>query len=204
MTGTRRRLRPDERRAEILRAAQYEFSERPYSAVSVQDIAARAQASTGLVGFHFGSKRELYLECLRIASGELLDGLAALPGPPSIERLDAAVRLTVEHAAQHRAGYLALLRGAHEATFPEAAAEIENVRALIVQRILTSLGRPAEPATVLALRGHIGFVDAMIVTWLALPDRDRSAVDAGTIASLAVGAFRGALAALDRAVDTAH
>jgi len=59
------RLDSDQRRAQILEAAGQLFSDRPYSSVSVADIAAAAGVARGLLHHYFGTKRELYLESLR-------------------------------------------------------------------------------------------------------------------------------------------
>lgn len=67
---TRTRLSPDQRREQILVAAIDVFSESDYSAVSLEQIAERANVTRGLVHHYFGSKRDLYLEaverCVRV------------------------------------------------------------------------------------------------------------------------------------------
>ena len=59
------RLDHDERRAQIVAAARTLFSERRYSAVSMQDIADTAGVTRGLLSYYFGSKHDLYLEVAR-------------------------------------------------------------------------------------------------------------------------------------------
>jgi len=49
----------DSTRQQILRAAEREFAQRPYSAVSLDDIIARAGVSKGAMYFHFQSKLAL-------------------------------------------------------------------------------------------------------------------------------------------------
>jgi len=51
--------RPD-RRGAILESAEILFAERGYAAVSVRDIAARADVPVALVGYYFGRKQELF------------------------------------------------------------------------------------------------------------------------------------------------
>ena len=51
--------RPD-RRGDILESAEILFAERGYAAVSVRDIAARAEVPVALVGYYFGRKQELF------------------------------------------------------------------------------------------------------------------------------------------------
>ena len=60
-----RRLAPDERRAQILRAADEIFRSHPYDEVSLDSIADAAGITRGLISHHFGTKRELYVEVVR-------------------------------------------------------------------------------------------------------------------------------------------
>jgi AcrR family transcriptional regulator len=200
---------PDERRPLILRAARDLFSQRPYADVSVADIARAAGVSPPLIVFHYGSKRSLYLAVLGAAAGAIRAGLRELPGPPSLDRLRAGVVFYAEYARTHRTGFLSLLRGGQDVA--EAAALVEEFRDELAGQIhagLTARRRvPAGPGaaggaaatagalTMLAVRGYLGYVDAVIVHWLALPEDERDRVTPAMIAGLAAGAFTGALAA---------
>lgn len=57
----RRRLDPEERREEILRAATRAFATRPYAEVQLDAVARDASASRALVNHYFGDKRALFL-----------------------------------------------------------------------------------------------------------------------------------------------
>lgn len=61
----RRRLEPDQRRAEILAVARRLFGQASYSTVSTSDIAGEAGVARALINHYFGNKRELYLEVVR-------------------------------------------------------------------------------------------------------------------------------------------
>jgi len=61
----RRRLEPDQRRAQILACARRLFGERPYDAVSTTELAKQSGVARGLINHYFGTKRELYLEVIR-------------------------------------------------------------------------------------------------------------------------------------------
>jgi AcrR family transcriptional regulator len=190
---------PDQRRATILRAAGELFSQHPYAGVSVADIAAAAGVSPPLIVFHFGTKKTLYLAILATAADAIRTGLASLDGPPSIDRLRAGVRFYAGYAHAHRAGFLSLVRGGQESA--EAAAIVESVRTSIAAQIQADLAaaRPAlaaSPLTPVAVRAHLGYVDAAIIHWLGLPDDERANVSPAMLADLTVGAFTGALAVI--------
>jgi AcrR family transcriptional regulator len=61
----RRRLEPDQRRAQILACARRLFGERHYEAVSTTELARESGVARGLINHYFGTKRELYLEVVR-------------------------------------------------------------------------------------------------------------------------------------------
>jgi AcrR family transcriptional regulator len=196
------RLPPDERRAAILQVAQDLFSRRAYADVSVADVADAADVPAPLIAFHFGSKRALYLEVLRATVDGIRAGLAEIPGPPSLERLQAAVGFYARHAATHRAGYLSFLRGGVEIALPEAAELVRTVRAEItdgmardVAAAVPDLDAAGHARLQLAVQGHLGFVDAAVTHWLGRAD-DAPDLDPDAIAQLAVGAFTGALASV--------
>jgi AcrR family transcriptional regulator len=190
---------PDERRALILRAARDLFSQRPYAEVSVADVAQAAGVSPPLIVFHYGSKRALYLALLEAAADAIRAGVDELPGPPSLDRLRAGVRFYAGYARDHRAGFLSLLRGGQDVA--EAAALVEAFRDELAGRICAGLtadmgdGGPGT-LTRLAVRGYLGYVDAMIVHWLARPEDEREQVTPGMIADVAAGALTGGLAAV--------
>ena len=190
-------MAPDQRRTAILRAAGDLFSQHPYADVSVAGIAAAAGVSPPLIVFHFGTKKSLYLAVLAATGDAIRAGLASLPGPPSLDRLRAGVRFYAGFAHTHRAGFLSLLRGGQESA--DAAALVESVRAGITAQILADLSAAhpalaAAPVTAVAVRAHLGYVNAAIVHWLALPEPDRSRITPAMLADLAAGAFTGALA----------
>lgn len=60
-----RRLAGDERRRQVIAVARELFADRPYAEVATTDIAAAAGVTHGLLTYHFGSKRNLYLAVLR-------------------------------------------------------------------------------------------------------------------------------------------
>jgi AcrR family transcriptional regulator len=62
------------RRQLILDAASELFAARDYTAVSMEDVAARARVARGTVYNHFGTKQRLYQQVLTTRFAELLVG----------------------------------------------------------------------------------------------------------------------------------
>ncbi|WP_258080838.1 TetR/AcrR family transcriptional regulator [Nocardia nova] len=90
-SARRRRLEPDERRAQILACAIEMFGERPYAAVSTAELAQRAAVARGLINHYFGNKRDLYLAVVRrMVTLPRADYMVMPTGTPQ-ERVDASV-----------------------------------------------------------------------------------------------------------------
>lgn len=65
----RRRLPPEERRAEIFDAALAVFSELGYDQATLNDVVERVGVSKGCLYHHFSSKEQLLLELIRVRLG---------------------------------------------------------------------------------------------------------------------------------------
>jgi len=87
--------------AAIFRAAAEEFSERGFEAGGVDRIAAKARVNKAMLYYHFGSKRELYLDLVRDmvrTVGSRARAIADGAGTAE-DKLDAWIAAIVEEAA---------------------------------------------------------------------------------------------------------
>ena len=76
-SSVRRRLRPEDRREQILAVAEQVFAARGYQGTSLEDIAAAAAITRPLIYSYFTDKDSLYLEILKSARSELESALIA-------------------------------------------------------------------------------------------------------------------------------
>jgi AcrR family transcriptional regulator len=160
------RLSPSVRRDQLLDLAVRMFTERPYDDFSMDDVAAAAGVSKGLLYHYFPSKRALYLEALRASADELLALVATDTSLPLERQLDVAVHSYLTYVRGHAAAYRALLRGG-VGTDPEVAAVAEQVRQVIRERVLAGLGiEQPRPRLRLAVTGWVGMVEAASLEWL--------------------------------------
>ena len=100
MATTKKRSARDSRAA-LFRAAAVEFSERGYDAAGTDRIAARARVNKAMLYYHFGSKRDLYLEIVRDmirTVGARARAIADGPGTAE-QKLDVWIAAIVEEAA---------------------------------------------------------------------------------------------------------
>jgi len=99
--GGRKRGAARDSRGAILRAAAIEFAERGYDAAGTDRIAARARVNKAMLYYHFGSKRELYLDLVRDmvrTVGSRARAIADGAGTAE-DKLDAWIAAIVEEAA---------------------------------------------------------------------------------------------------------
>lgn len=162
----RRRLSKDARRAELLLAGERVFSQRPFEDVSIDDIAAEAGISKNLLYHYFSGKRELYMAVITESAERMIAMTEPDMALEPLERLNASLQAHLDYAVAHAPGYTALLRGA--GGDPEIQALLNDLQDRVVERTLKSLPIPGgpPPEVELALRGWVGMVDSLTLSWL--------------------------------------
>ena len=131
-------------------------------------MAARAGVSHGLVFQHFGSKKGLYLETVRV----LLDRFDAQVGPdpdlPPEERLRSSLLSYIDFALDHPRGFRALMLPA----FAEVRELVEEGRWRGVRSTAAGAGLDLDrPDVRVALRGWIGFMEGTLLAAAEAPER---------------------------------
>ena len=71
VAARRARLSTDARRQQLVALGGEMFSERPFDDVSIDDIAAAAGISKGLLYHYFPSKRDFYIAVVRHSADEM-------------------------------------------------------------------------------------------------------------------------------------
>ncbi|MBL9022839.1 MAG: TetR/AcrR family transcriptional regulator [Myxococcales bacterium] len=161
----RERLETHERREQLLTVAMSLFLERPYDQVSMDDLAARAGVSKGLVFHYFGSKRELYVELVRRGADDLLSATDTPEEMPPLERLHAGLLAYLRYVEENAAAFAGLFTNGMGVD-PEITEVVDRTRRALAERILTSMPTQVGPHAGVAARGFIGFVEATTLAWL--------------------------------------
>src|SRR3984885_5008924 len=81
MRTPRRRLSPDDRRAELLALGAEVFGQRPYDEVPIDEIAERAGVSRALMYHYFPDKRAFFAAVVRAEGERLFEATNAPPDP---------------------------------------------------------------------------------------------------------------------------
>lgn len=179
--AVRTRLSVDERREQLIALGEELFSARPFDEISIDDIAARAQISKGLLYHYFGSKRDFYVAVVS-AGVRTLRAVTAVPDTiPEPERTERSLDAYLAYVEAHAAGYEQLM-GSGGGADPEIAAIIDGARREFAARVLVGLRRTgtdwgagdAPPLLRSAVRGWVGMVEAASLDWVGHRDVPRA------------------------------
>uniref|UniRef100_UPI000693FF68 TetR/AcrR family transcriptional regulator n=1 Tax=Streptacidiphilus carbonis TaxID=105422 RepID=UPI000693FF68 len=163
-----RRLTIEQRREQLIAVALELFSRHAPEEVSLDDVAAAAEASRPLVYRYFpGGKQQLYEAALRTAADELSSRFTAPAHGGAAERLGHVLDQYFGFVGDHAAGYGALLRGGSATETERTTAIVDEVRRAAYRSIVEQLGidRPG-PRLGLLLRSWISVVETSALTWL--------------------------------------
>lgn len=166
-----RRLSGDDRRRQIIGIARDLFAARPYSEVATTEIARAAGVSHGLLTYHFGSKRKLYLEVVR--------SMLHLPRSPSpMAAMDPDVDGALEgmtdwwlsHVEENRELWIALLGARGMGRDPDVEAMLDSYeeasRADLVAYLAARDPADAPPELWTVVAAWQGLAEATAVEWL--------------------------------------
>jgi AcrR family transcriptional regulator len=184
------RLGVDERSAQLIAAGAALFAEHAFEEISMRQIAAAAGISKPLLYHYFPSKIELFKAAVAEQAMELESLIEPNGDGTPLEQLTQSVDAYLAWIESHSRAWQKLMQSA--ATLPEAREVVERFRVETLERIVhrvTGSHKP-RPALRAALQGWLGYVDAVLLDWVATNDLNRSQVR-----ELIVAAFGGALLA---------
>jgi AcrR family transcriptional regulator len=169
MAPTRRRLKPDERRNELLDIGAKFFATRPYDQVSMEQVSAEAGVSRALLYRYFPSKRDLFAAIYQRAAAQLLEGTQVDPGKPVVEWVAEGLDLHIDYFVANSHTVLAANRTL--AGDPVIQSIISDELGALRHRMIEACGlegRRREIASV-ALPAWLAFVRTSCVEWLQRP-----------------------------------
>jgi AcrR family transcriptional regulator len=209
----------------LLDAAEALFAERGYDAVGIREIAERASANLAAIRYHFGGKRELYVEVVRRAMQRRSTSAAwgLLATPPRSRREAAELICRFARAFLH--GILTDSRTAvcarlcqHEASAPSEAIDdvvrhflapnldalARTIAPLVPERDPTELPRLASFILGILLHHHTSraFIERLSERSLDLESVRESLAD--DIARFALRGLGAGEAAIERAIETSR
>lgn len=194
--GTRLRLDTAERREQLLAAGVELLSRRPHEDVSIEDIAAAAGSSKGLLYHYFPTKKDFILAAIERGQRELAARLRPDPGLPPEAQLDASLDAFLDYVEENATAFRAIFRGVDGD--PEIMAALEAGRAEQMKTLMDALAGWEEspvstdpsPPLETAIQGWLFFVDGAVLRWL-----EHGGLDRRQLAMLLKTAFGGAVMA---------
>ena len=167
MAQARTRFPIDERRAQLVDIGSRLFAERSYDSISIDEIAAEAGISKGLLYHYFSTKREFYVEVLRAGAATMRAAVEPDPDLPPVEQLRRSIDAHLDWVEQHAEGYITVIRGGIGSD-DEVRAITEESREIAIQRVLDSLPTAHGRSKVvrLALQGWIGLLETVTIEWV--------------------------------------
>ncbi|MEV5968198.1 TetR/AcrR family transcriptional regulator [Kribbella sp. NPDC051952] len=173
------RLRPDERRAQILAAARRVLLADPHRELTVELVAAEAGVSPALLFHYFGSKKKFQYAVIEEAAAEVMLRTAPDPALPPGERLRSGIRAFVRAVLEAPQLYRAtLLMSA--AGDPDVRALHSEVRQVFSQWVIGAVaerGITVTPTVELACHGWQGYVEQTLLLWIDNPTVSASVLE---------------------------
>jgi AcrR family transcriptional regulator len=179
LNGTRTRLETEERREQLLATGVELLKKRPYQEVSIEEIAAAAGVSKGLLYHYFPTKNEFVVAALERGQRELGSRLAPDESLPPIRRLDASLDAFLDYVEEHPAAFTAIFRG--ESEDPAIMAALASGRTEHLGMLLEGIAQWEDapvpvtrtPELEAAVQGWLYFVEGAILYWMEHGGGDR-------------------------------
>ncbi|MFD5177666.1 TetR/AcrR family transcriptional regulator [Nocardia sp. NPDC058379] len=162
--------RSDDSRAALLDTAIAVFGAKRFDEVSTTELARQAGVAIGLINYHFGGKRGVYLAAVEAVYTDFWDRLQALRGP-AVSRLIQGLDLYFDHAERYQGSPLAL---SARATDPDLQAiHDQHFDRLIVALLQEVSGGPGTALVRTSVAGWLAFVEGAVADWLRTGDLSR-------------------------------
>src|SRR5690349_6167094 len=166
----RRRLSAEDRRRQLVGIGLAKIVETPIQDLSLDDVAAEAGISRGLLFHYFPTKTDFYLACIAAAGRRMLRTTAPDEDLPGEEQVEMVTRLMVEQIERRRDFYLALVHG-HGVADPRVSEVMDSVRDGSTDRVVAALGVPEAQRDV--VRAWWAYTEDRALTWSAVPTGER-------------------------------
>ncbi|WP_460772153.1 TetR/AcrR family transcriptional regulator [Microbacterium sp. GXF7504] len=174
----RRRLTPEERRAQLLALGVGFLAERPLDDLTIEELSARAGVSRGLVFHYFGSRQGLHRAVVTAAGASMLAASTPRPDLAPRERLADTLERIVAFVREHRGTFYSLVRGVASGD-PVVRTIVDGTRDEHADRIITvflELGVADTPLLRVSLRAWIAFAEEVLIELALGTEADASEI----------------------------
>jgi AcrR family transcriptional regulator len=170
-------MTPDDRRRQLVGIGLRKFVERPVQDLSLDEVAAEAGVSRGLLFHYFPTKTDYHRAVVDAARRRVARNVSPDEGLAG----DAAVRQVVERfldqVARRRESYVALVLGQAPIARATGADPVETVREHVARVVVAATDLP--DAVWPAVHGWVAYLEDRALQWAALPPPEREDARAG-------------------------
>lgn len=163
------RMTPDARRRQLVGIGLRKFVERPVQELSLDEVAAEAGVSRGLLFHYFPSKTAFHRAVVEAAGRRVLRTIAPDAGLTGDAALGQLVDRFLAQVARRRDSYLALVHGQvgalHEGTGEEHVDRAASLRERIAAIAMAALALP--PSAGPAVHAWVAYVEDRALQWSA-------------------------------------
>jgi AcrR family transcriptional regulator len=161
------RLSPEARRAQLIALGVDMLATRTLDELSVEDIAAQAGISRGLLFHYFASKQDFHVAVARAAAQELIHRTRPDESKTPIEALRGSVHDFIDYVEENPDSYRSLVRGAASGD-AQLRAIFDDTRTTLAGRVVdvvASMGFELSDRARLAVQGWVAFVEECVIRW---------------------------------------
>jgi len=161
----RTRLTHSDRRRQLVGIGLAKLVDKPLWDLSIDEVAAEAGISRGLLFHYFPTKRDFYVACIQAAGRRILRNTTPDPERPPREQVLGMVRALLEQIDRRRAFYLSLLHGT--GTADVSLVEVyDGIWAESTARVMTARDLPAAQHDV--VHAWWAYVEDRALSWSAV------------------------------------
>ncbi len=131
------RLSPEERRGQILDAANALFAERGYDDVSIEEIASAAGVTRGLVHHYFGGRKDVYVALLGRLGAVREEQLRPPVGRSASARVSDSVARWLDWSEANSTVYLGTIAPGEDIVDPDVGRVVAELRRRAVAVLAT-------------------------------------------------------------------
>jgi AcrR family transcriptional regulator len=174
-TTARTRLRPDQRRLQLLDLGVALLATRSLDELTIDLLAEEAGISRGLLYHYFGNKHAFHEALVRRAVDDLVEQTAPPAGGEPLDRLLASMGAYVDYVVANYEGYTSILKAAQGGN-DALRALYDEALASLTDRIFTEDAQgdliPDTPATRMVVRAWAAMVEQLVLAHAAGRSQD--------------------------------
>ena len=167
----RRRLSADDRRRQLVGIGLSRIIDTPIQDLSLDQVAAEAGISRGLLFHYFPTKTDFYLACVGAAGRRILRNTAPDESDPGQAQVRSMLVAMIEQIDRRRSFYLTLVHGSGVAD-PRVSEVHDSVRSVSTDRVMRALGLAMASRPI--VHGWWAYVEDRALSWSADPTGDRT------------------------------